>query len=241
MNGYLERPAEIAKLIEAENNIRNSGWELCHLNNADINEQIYDRPQSEVGVFYYGDVVIEGVKKSSCLLVLLNECAVSGDFITLNIDGSSGLLPVGNISKCILWSTHAGLSDISCHFYGWKFFRSRGYSVQEFTLLDNDGWTLSDGVWSHTPGSGTLEQDYIGTWAVNSKLRITLTLTGITQGTLTVAMDSTGTLGVISSNGTYTYQVQTSPSDGILFLIPSNNFNGSYRADSVIIEKETYI
>ena len=241
MNGYLERPAEIAKLIELENNIRISGWELSYLTNAEVNEQLFDRSQSEVGAFYYGDVVIQGANKSNCLLLLLNECAASGDFITLLIDGAIGLTPSGNISRCVLWSTNAGLSDISCHFYGWKFFRSKAYVVQDFILIDNNGWTLSNGVWSHTPGGGTLEQDYTGTWAVDSKIRITVTFTGITQGTLTVEMDSSGTIGVISQNGTYTFEVQTTPSDGILFFTPSNNFNGSYRADSVIIEKETYI
>lgn len=136
----------------------------------------------------------------------------------------------------MLWNKIADWNFLSGHFYGYKFTRQREYVVQSKTMQTAVGWSNVGTVYTHS--SGTLELAASGAWAVSSQLRITITVTGMTSGQLTLEFDS-GTVGTITSNGTYTYTFNTGALDSALYLTPTGIFDGSIDTDTLIIEKYT--
>ena len=238
MNGYLERPDQIAILIEQENGHPVGSWELAHLLNdelAALSGQALDQ-----SLWYYGDFVIVSRDEFLSSVLVQNVGSIVGDSDTLTINQIGGLSTAnGAIFKQIMWNQVAAWDAVNGHFYGWKFNRARGYVTQSFTLTDGAGWSLSSGVYTHV--SGTTEQIYLGAWTLNSLIRVTVTFTGITQGSVSLQMDTSGNFGTITEDGTYTFEVQTNGTDGALFFVPTNDFNGSYAESSVIIQKYTYL
>lgn len=189
---------------------------------------------------YYGDIVVQSYLPFATSVTL--QLTKSGlNKTTLEIQAILEQNPKGSVIHNVMWDSVQDLQTCNIHFYGWKFTRARGYVVQSYTLTPGAGWTESGGDYTHTVGSGTTEQIYLGAWALNSLIRVTVTFTGITQGSLSLEMDTSGTFGTISEDGTYTFVVQTTGTDGALFFVPTTDFDGTYNENSVIIEKETYI
>jgi hypothetical protein len=144
-----------------------------------------------------------------------------------------------NIFNYLMIDSIPTLDQCKCTFYGYRFERERGYVDQEKNLTPGAGWTNAGTSYTHV--SGTTEQIYLGAWTVSSKLRVTITFTGITAGNVRLQMDNSGTFATITSDGTYVVEVTTNGSDGALFIVPSNTFNGTYDNATFKVEKLTYI
>lgn len=160
---------------------------------------------------------------------------------TLLISPITSLSPTqnSNIFNNLLIDSIATIDSCRVTFYGYRFEREQGYVEQVANLTPGAGWTNTGTTYTHV--SGTTEQIYLGAWTVSSTLRVTITFTGITAGNVRLQMDSSGTFGTITSDGTYTFIVETTGMDGALFITPSNTFNGTYDNATFKVEKLTYI
>jgi len=190
-------------------------------------------------VFYYGDLVIHGMEPFMGFVSVQNEGSLAGDKDTLYTNNSSGSTTPQNIFRNVLWNQVANWSDVHGHFYGIKLNRAQGWVEQVASLTPGAGWTNAGTTYTHV--SGTTEQIYLGAWTVSSTLRVTITFTAITTGSVALQMDNSGTFATITANGTYTFEVTTNGSDGALFIVPSNTFNGTYDNATFKVEKLTYI
>ena len=132
------------------------------------------------------------------------------------------------------------LDQCKCTFYGYRFERERGYVDQEKNLTPGAGWSLASGTYSHT--SGTTELSVSGAFLSGTpQLRLTITFTGITAGSVVLSLDNSGNFATITEDGTYTYEITPDGLDSAIYLTPTNTFNGSFAASSLIIEKYDYI
>ena len=223
------------KLVQAETGIAFPFDEIVVIHPGDFYDMIGGVNE---GIVYYGDIVVQSYLPfaTSATLQLIK----SGlNKTTLEIPATLEQNPTGSVIPNVMWDIVQDWQSCNIHFYGWKFTRALGYVVQSYTLTPGAGWKENSGSYTHD--SGTTEQIYLGAWALNSKIRVTVTFTGITQGSLSLEMDASGTFGTISEDGTYTFEVQTTNADGALFFVPTSDFDGTYNENSVIIEKETYI
>lgn len=229
--------AEVIPLIQRENGITIESWEVCYL----LNDELAAMASAPLdrGVFYYGDVVIQGIDTFFGFVSFQNSAALAGDVNTLYTNNISGSTTPQNIFRNVLWNQVANWSDVHGHFYGIKFNRARGWVEQVANLTPGAGWTNAGTSYTHV--SGTTEQIYLGAWTVSSTLRVTITFSGITTGNVRLQMDNSGTFATITANGTYTFEVTTNGSDGALFIVPSNTFNGTYDNATFIVEKLDYI
>ena len=237
MNGYLERPDQIKLLVENETGYQIESWELAHLLMDDL---LAVPPQPEVNAWYYGTFVVQSLDANGTFVTIgLNRSTQDQETFVIQTGGNGPNVADSAKHDNVMWSYITEIFGASMHFYGWKFNRASGYVKQSFTLTDGAGWSLASGVYTHV--SGTTEQIYLGAWTLNSLIRVTVTFTGITQGSVSLQMDTSGNFGTITEDGTYTFDVQTNGTDGALFFVPTNDFNGSYAESSVIIKKYTYI
>ena len=145
----------------------------------------------------------------------------------------------GNIFNNVLIDSVPTIDSCTITFYGYRFNRETRYVEQVANLTPGAGWTNAGTSYTHV--SGTQEQIYLGAWTVSSTLRVTITFTGITTGNVRLQMDSSGTFATITANGTYTFEVTTNGSDGALFIVPSNTFDGTYDNATFKVEKLTFI
>lgn len=229
--------SEVIPIIQRENGATIESWEVCYLLNDEL-AAMAGAPLDR-GVFYYGDVVLQGMEPFIGFVSLQNAGTLSGDNDTLYTNNSIGSITPKNIFRNVLWNSVANWSDVHGHFYGIKFNRARGWVEQVANLTPGAGWTNAGTSYTHV--SGTTEQIYLGAWTVSSTLRVTITFTGITTGSVALQMDNSGTFATITANGTYTFEVTTNGSDGALFIVPSNTFNGTYDNATFIVEKLDYI
>lgn len=237
MNGYLERPDQIALLIEQETGHPVGSWQLSYLLNDEI--AVMAGVSATGNEWYYGDFVIVSRDEFLASLLIQNEGSIAGDLDTLTINQIGGLsMTNGAIFKQVMWNQVASWDAIKGHFYGWKFSRARGYVVQSKTLSSAVGWTNVGTVYTHS--SGVLPIAISGAWAASSELRISITVTGITAGTLTLEFDS-GVVGTITENGTYTFTYTTNGLDSALYLTPTGSFTGSFDNANLIIEKIDFL
>ena len=229
--------SEVIPIIQRENGITIESWEVCYLLNDEL-AALAGAPLDR-GVFYYGDVVLQGMEPFKGFVSLQNAGTLSGDNDTLYTNNSIESITPKNIFRNVLWNSVANWLDVHGHFYGIKFNRARGWVEQVANLTPGAGWTNAGTSYTHV--SGTTEQIYLGAWTVSSTLRVTITFTGITTGSVALQMDNSGTFATITANGTYTFEVTTNGSDGALFIVPSNTFNGTYDNATFIVEKLDYI
>lgn len=229
--------SEVIPIIQRENGITIESWEVCYLLNDEL-AALAGAPLDR-GVFYYGDVVIQGIDPFLGFVSFQNSAALAGDVNTLYTNNLSGSTTPQNIFRNVPWNQVANWSDVHGHFYGIKFNRARGWVEQVANLTPGAGWTNAGTSYTHV--SGTTEQIYLGAWTVSSTLRVTITFSGITTGNVRLQMDNSGTFATITANGTYTFEVTTNGSDGALFIVPSNTFNGTYDNATFIVEKLDYI
>lgn len=229
--------SEVIPIIQRENGITIESWEVCYLLNDEL-AALAGAPLDR-GVFYYGDVVIQGIDPFLGFVSFQNSAALAGDVNTLYTNNISGSTTPQNIFRNVLWNQVANWSDVHGHFYGIKFNRARGWVEQVANLTPGAGWTNAGTSYTHV--SGTTEQIYLGAWTVSSTLRVTITFSGITTGNVRLQMDNSGTFATITANGTYTFEVTINGSDGALFIVPSNTFNGTYDNATFIVEKLDYI
>lgn len=229
--------SEVIPIIQRENGATIESWEVCYLLNDEL-AAMAGAPLDR-GVFYYGDVVLQGMEPFKGFVSLQNAGTLSGDNDTLYTNNISGSTTPQNIFRNVLWNQVANWSDVHGHFYGIKFNRARGWVEQVANLTPGAGWTNAGTSYKHV--SGTTEQIYLGAWTVSSTLRVTITFSGITTGNVRLQMDNSGTFATITANGTYTFEVTTNGSDGALFIVPSNTFNGTYDNATFIVEKLDYI
>lgn len=228
-------PEELAVLITQQTGKKVSGWAPCHLLNDELVALSAVGPNADE--WYFGDFVIHSTESYLPSAIARNIGALVGDVDTLAVSNNLGQ-PIVNssIHRGVLWNKIADWNFLSGHFYGYKFTRQREYVVQSKTMQTAVGWSNVGTVYTHS--SGTLELAASGAWAVSSQLRITITVTGMTSGQLTIEFDS-GTVGTITSNGTYTYTFNTGALDSALYLTPTGIFDGSIDTDTLIIEKYT--
>ena len=229
--------SEVIPIIQRENGATIESLEVCYLLNDEL-AAMAGAPLDR-GVFYYGDVVLQGMEPFKGFVSLQNAGTLSGDNDTLYTNNISGSTTPQNIFRNVLWNQVANWSDVHGHFYGIKFNRARGWVEQVANLTPGAGWTNAGTSYKHV--SGTTEQIYLGAWTVSSTLRVTITFSGITTGNVRLQMDNSGTFATITANGTYTFEVTTNGSDGALFIVPSNTFNGTYDNATFIVEKLDYI
>lgn len=230
--------AEVIPLIQRENGATIASWEVCYLLNNEL-AAMAGAPLDR-GVFYYGDVVIQGIDPFLGFVSFQNSAALAGDVNTLYTNNISGSTTPQNIFRNVLWNQVANWSDVHGHFYGYKLNRARGWVAQTPNYSLSTGWSLASGVYTHS--SGTNELGISGAWLLGSpSLRMTITFTGITAGSLSVELDSSGPIGTIDADGTRTFSFTPDALDSAINLIPTSNFNGSFAESSVIIEKYDYI
>lgn len=235
MNGYLERPDQIKLLVENETGYQIESWELAHLLMDDLNA--FSQPV--LASFYYGTFVIQSLDHNVTFVTIgVNRSDLNQD--TLVIESGGAEPNAANSSKYdnVMWSYISFISGANMHFYGWKFNRARGYVEQSKTITPALGWTNVGTVYTHS--SGVLALSASGAWAASSDLQITITVSGMTAGTLTLEFDS-GVVGTITENGTYTFTCSTNGLDSALYLTPTGTFNGSVDTDNLIIQKLDYI
>lgn len=230
--------SEVIPIIQRENGATIESWEVCYLLNDEL-AAMAGAPLDR-GVFYYGDVVLQGMKPFMGFVSLQNAGTLSGDNDTLYTNNSIESITPKNIFRNVLWNSVANWSDVHGHFYGIKFNRARGWVAQTPNYSLSTGWSLASGVYTHS--SGTNELGISGAWLLGSpSLRMTITFTGITAGSLSVELDSSGPIGTIDADGTRTFSFTPDALDSAINLIPTSNFNGSFAESSVIIEKYDYI
>ena len=229
--------SEVIPIIQRENGITIESWEVCYLLNDELAAMA--GAQLDRGVLYYGDLVIHGIDLFIGLLSLQNAGSLAGNVDTVYVNSSGATTPQ-NIFRNVLWNSVANWSDVHGHFYGYKLNRARGWVAQTPNYSLSTGWSLASGVYTHS--SGTNELGISGAWLLGSpSLRMTITFTGITAGSLSVELDSSGPIGTIDADGTRTFSFTPDALDSAINLIPTSNFNGSFAESSVIIEKYDYI
>lgn len=230
--------AEVIQLIQRENGVTIESWEVCYLLNNEL-AAMAGAPLDH-GVFYYGDVIIHSLNEFVAKALFQNAGAINGNTDTMQIDATLGQTAPSNIFKNVLFKSIAQWDDIHGHFYGIKLNRARGWVAQTPNYSLSTGWSLASGVYTHS--SGTNELGISGAWLLGSpSLRMTITFTGITAGSLSVELDSSGPIGTIDADGTRTFSFTPDALDSAINLIPTSNFNGSFAESSVIIEKYDYI
>lgn len=225
-------------LVQNETNMSFPTNEIVYLTNEALTEFKNTGNINPVSV-YFGTLVIQSFDVNNSVVDFQNLTNKLGAEQSLYIFPNVGLSPVKNVFNNVLFDYIQEYSGFSCHFYGWRFTRGLGWVEQSPTVTPGAGWSLADGVYTHT--SGTTEQIYLGPWTVSSKIRVTVTFTGITAGSLDLQMDVSGVFGTISADGTYSFEVETDSSDGALFFVPTNDFDGSYDTTTLKIEKYTYV
>ena len=236
MNGYLERPDQIKLLVENETGYQIESWELAHLLMDDL---LAVPPQPEVNAWYYGTFVVQSLDANGTFVTIgLNRSTPDQETFVIQTGGNGPNVADSAKHDNVMWSYITEIFGASMHFYGWKFNRARGYLAQSKTITPAIGWTNVVTVYTHSSGVLTLSES--GSWAASSDLRITITVTGVTDGTLTLEFDS-GVVGTITENGTYTFAYTTNGLDSALYLTPTASFNGSVDTSNLIIEKLDYI
>lgn len=230
--------SEVIPIIQRENGATIESWEVCYLLNDEL-AAMAGAPLDR-GVFYYGDVIIHSLNEFVARTLFQNGGAINGNTDTMQIDAALGQTAPSNIFKNVLFNSIAQWDDIHGHFYGIKLNRARGWVAQTPNYSLSTGWSLASGVYTHS--SGTNELGISGAWLLGSpSLRMTITFTGITAGSLSVELDSSGPIGTIDADGTRTFSFTPDALDSAINLIPTSNFNGSFAESSVIIEKYDYI
>ena len=239
MHNYTFRPVEVASIVSTELGVTiDPDFEPVLLFSTDISD-LAGQPPVE-NYWYFGDFVIAGYDQFLSRASIQNTVTLAGDVDTLNINASGGLSTNKNVFRGVLWNQVASWENISGHFYGYKLNRASGWVAQTPNYSLSLGWSLASGVYTHS--SGTNELGISGAWLLGSpSLRMTITFTGITAGSLSVELDSSGPIGTITANGTYTFSFTPDALDSAINLIPTSSFNGSFSASSVIIEKYDYI
>jgi len=236
MNGYLERPDQIKLLVENETGYQIESWELAHLLMDDL---LAVPPQPEVNAWYYGTFVVQSLDANGTFVTIgLNRSTPDQETFVIQTGGNGPNVADSAKHDNVMWSYISELFGVNMHFYGWKFNRARGYVEQSKTITPALGWTNVGTVYTHS--SGVLALSASGAWAASSDLQITITVSGMTAGTLTLEFDS-GVVGTITENGTYTFTCSTNGLDSALYLTPTGTFNGSVDTDNLIIQKLDYI
>jgi len=236
MNGYLERPDQIKLLVENETGYQIESWELAHLLMDDL---LAVPPQPEVNAWYYGTFVVQSLDANGTFVTIgLNRSTPDQETFVIQTGGNGPNVADSAKHDNVMWSYITEIFGASMHFYGWKFNRARGYVAQSKSITPALGWMNVGTVYTHT--SGVLELSASGAWAASSDLRITITVSGMTAGTLTLEFDS-GVVGTITENGTYTFSYTTDGLDSALYMTPTGTFNGSVDTDNLIIKKLDYI
>lgn len=235
MNGYLERPDQIKLLVENETGYQIESWELAHLLMDDLNA--FSQPV--INAWYYGTFVVQSLDLNGTFVTIgVNRSDLNKETFVIESGGAGPNAANSSKYDNVMWSYISFISGANMHFYGWKFNRARGYLAQSKTITPAIGWTNVGTVYTHS--SGVLPLSASGSWAASSDLRITITVTGVTDGTLTLEFDS-GVVGTITENGTYTFAYTTNGLDSALYLTPTASFNGSVDTSNLIIEKLDYI
>ena len=238
MHNYTFRPVEVARIVGAELGVTiDPDFEPVLLFSNNISDLEGQPPLKNY--WYFGDFVIAGYDQFLSSASIQNTGTLAGYVDTLNINAPGGLSTNKNVFRGVLWNQVASWQNITGHFYGYKLNRARGWVEQVANLTPGAGWTNAGTSYTHV--SGTTEQIYLGAWTVSSTLRVTITFSGITTGNVRLQMDNSGTFATITANGTYTFEVTTNGSDGALFIVPSNTFNGTYDNATFIVEKLDYI
>jgi hypothetical protein len=235
MNGYLERPDQIKLLVENETGYQIESWELAHLLMDDLNA--FSQPV--INAWYYGTFVIQSLDPNGTFVTIgVNLLGGAQDTFVIQTGGNGPNVADSAKHDNVMWSYITEIFGASMHFYGWKFNRARGYVAQSKSITPALGWMNVGTVYTHT--SGVLELSASGAWAASSDLRITITVSGMTAGTLTLEFYS-GVVGTITENGTYTFSYTTDGLDSALYMTPTGTFNGSVDTDNLIIKKLDYI
>lgn len=239
MHRYTHRPIEVARFVGEENGVTiDADFEPVLLFSSYISGLVGQQPLENY--WYFGDFVIVGVDQFLGSVQIQNTGTTGGDYNTFKIDYPGGGVAQKSVYRGVLWNTVASWNDVSGYFYGYKLNRARGWVAQTPNYSLSTGWSLASGVYTHS--SGTNELGISGAWLLGSpSLRMTITFTGITAGSLSVELDSSGPIGTIDADGTRTFSFTPDALDSAINLIPTSNFNGSFAESSVIIEKYDYI
>lgn len=239
MHNYTFRPVEVASIVSTELGVTiDPDFEPVLLFDTNI-KALEGQPPVE-NYWYFGDFVISGYDQFLSSAYIQNTETLAGDVDTLNINAPGGNTSNKNVFHKVVWNQVASWQNITGHFYGYKLNRARGWVAQTPNYSLSTGWSLASGVYTHS--SGTNELGISGAWLLGSpSLRMTIIFTGVTSGSLSVELDSSGPIGTITANGTYTFSFTPDALDSAINLIPTSNFNGSFSASSLIIEKYDYI
>jgi hypothetical protein len=239
MHNYTFHPVEVARIVSAELGVTiDPDFEPVLLFSNNISDLEWQPPVKNY--WYFGDFVIAGYDQFLSSASIYNLGTPEGDLETLSINAPGGLNTNKNVFRGVLWNLVGSWQNITGYFYGYKLNRARGWVAQTPNYSLSTGWSLASGVYTHS--SGTNELGISGAWLLGSpSLRMTITFTGITAGSLSVELDSSGPIGTITANGTYTFSFTPDALDSAINLIPTSNFNGSFAESSVIIEKYDYI
>lgn len=231
--GRIINEAEARRLVETETGISFQRGALVHYCHDEL-----VAAGSIIGQYFvlFGTLCINGYDPTNCFIEFQG-----ANKTTLSIAPALNLSPVnnGNLHHNIIVDAISTLSDCHTTFWGYLFERQKRWIAQSPIITPGAGWTNAGTSYTHV--SGTTEQIYLGAWTVSSTLRVTITFSGITTGNVRLQMDNSGTFATITANGTYTFEVTTNGSDGALFIVPSNTFNGTYDNATFIVEKLDYI
>ena len=233
-SGSIINEAQARRLVEAETGISFQRGELVHYS--------HDQLVSAGGVVgqnfvLFGTLCINGYDPTNCFIEFQG-----ANKTTLNIVPGANLSPVnnGNLHHNLIIDAITTLSDCHTTFWGYLFERQQGWVVQSPNITLGTGWALASGTYSHT--SGTTELSVSGAFLFGTpQLRLTITFTGITAGSVLLSLDNSGNFATITADGTYTYDITPDGLDSAIYLAPTNTFNGSFAASSLIIEKYDYI
>lgn len=232
--GRIINEAEARRLVETETGISFQRGALVHYCHDEL-----VAAGSFIGQYFvlFGTLCINGYDPTNCFIDF--QCA---NKTTLSIAPALNLSPVnnGNLHHNIIVDGISTLSDCHTTFWGYLFERQKEWIAQSPIITLGTGWSLASGTYSHT--SGTTELSVSGAFLSGTpQLRLTITFTGITAGSVVLSIDNSGNFGTITEDGTYTYEITPDGLDSAIYLTPTNTFNGSFAASSLIIEKYDYI
>lgn len=239
MNRYTFRPIDIAPILSAENSITiQEDIEPVLLFNTDISALEGQPPLDNY--WYFGDFVVCGYDEFLSNVLVQNTTTLLGDVNTLYLNGVGGTTSKQSVYRGVLWNQVASWQGISGYFYGYKLNRARRWVAQTPNYSLSSGWSVADGIYSHS--SGTTELAINGAWiSGNPTLRLRITFTGITSGSLNVELDNSGLISTIDANGTYQFSFYPDGLDSALYFIPTTDFNGYFDSATLTIEKYTFI
>lgn len=195
-----------------------------------------------------GDRIFYGTHRSrtsdDCAILMIdkstfpNQDTSTEDILTVSIGGGGGGGVV--VLNDVVFNNFA---DYRSYDMGAQQFT--GYLFQLATRWDNivitstlpaTGWTLVDGVWTHTSGTVPMIHELDSSNAFK-QYRVTIKVVGMSTGSINLETNA-GSIGDdITTDGTYTFVFTGSHGNSYLEIIPSTDFDGGYVVASLKAEE----